>query len=366
MESTQPGTSPTGAGSELSHQLESALEHARAWLHQRQLPTGEFPVSYIRHVEGRQETKKDSCIFPTALVADCLLTLPDHPQTEEMLARATRFLLEEIHRDGLWSHFPRTHWLRGLCGPDADDTACVSAVLRARGLTGPLQQNVRLLLANRNSQGLFYTWFVTRFCWSLDPLYWRVVLSEWRHPRTTLLYWLGGEPVRNGVDGVVNANVLYYLGDIPETQPVVDYLLRIIASGTETRCDFWYHAPNIIYYFVARNFSRGIPRLEPARQPIIDRIRATAQPDGRLGETVLETAMGACALLHLGVPAPELIPTVQFLLEARLAEGQWPLAALYYGGPAKRIAWGSEELTTAFCLEALARFRTSLAAEGKN
>jgi hypothetical protein len=162
------------------------------------------------------------------------------------------------------------------------------------------------------------------------------------------------------VDGVVNANVLYYLGDMPETQPVIDYLLRIIAAGGETRCDLFYHDPNIISYFFARNFRRRISRLEPARQPLINRVRATTRPDGSLGDSVLETAMGACALLDLGIPVSELAPTVRFLLRARQSDGEWPRHPLYYGGPSKLTGWGSEELTSAFCLEALARYQAAL------
>ena len=362
MKSAARESSTPDTGEELSRQIQLALDRGLARLHQRQLPSGEFPVYLLPDLPRQQGWMLDGCIFPTALIANCLLALSESSLREEMLTRATDFLVEQVHGHGLWSHFIIGHGLRGTCGPDADDTACVSAVLKARGITAPLGGNVRLLLANRNAKGLFYTWFVTRFCRVFDPVYWRIVLSEWRHPRTNLRYWFGVEAVRNGVDGVVNANVLYYLGDIPETQAVIDYLRRIVANGDEARCDYWYLDPNVIYYFFSRNYARGISKLEPARQPMIDRIRSSARPDGRLGETVLETAMGACALLHLGVPAAEVAPTVRFLLQAQLPDGDWPRGLLYYGGPKRRTAWGSEELSSGFCLEALARFQAAAAA----
>jgi hypothetical protein len=342
---------------ELAAQVPGALARGLDWLHRRQLPSGEFQVLYIDDRNGPGQWGPVPCIFPTALVSECLLALPNSPATENMLDRACRFLIANGHGPGLWSHFPEGHFLRALCGPDVDDTACICALLRARGITAPLARSVPLLLANRNAKGLFHTWFVTRPCWSLDLDYWRVVLAEWRHPRTTLRYWLSMEGPRNGVDGVVNANVLYYLGDCPQTQPVIDYLLRIIANHEEARCDLWYHQPNVVYYFFSRNYARGISRLEPARQPMMDRIRASAGPDGRLGATVLETAMGACALMNLGVPASELTATIHFLLQSWMPEGGWPRGRLYYGGKSDATAWGSEELTTGFCLEALARFQ---------
>lgn len=348
--------------SEVAAQTADAMARGLGWLRRRQLPSGEFAVYFADDRKGQRESSLVSSVFPTALIVESLLALPKSPATEEMLARACKFLVENDHGPGLWSHFPKGHFMRTLCGPDVDDTACVSAVLRARGITAPLARTVPLLLANRNAKGLFYTWYVTRLCWSLNLEYWRAVLAEWRHPRCTVRYWLSMEGPRNGVDGVVNANVLYYLGDIPQTQPVIDYLLRIIANGEEARCDLWYHEPNVVYYFISRNYARGISRLEPARQPMIDRIWASVGKDGRLGATVLETAMGACALLHLGVPPAQLTATVQFLLKSQLPDGEWTRDCIYYGGRSKTTAWGSEELTTGFCLEFLSRFSQHLAA----
>ena len=39
------------------------------------------------------------------------------------------------------------------------------------------------------------------------------------------------------------------------------------------------------------------------------------------------------------------------------APGHWPRWLLYYGGPKLLLGWGSEEMTTGFCLEALARYQ---------
>ena len=60
------------------------------------------------------------------------------------------------------------------------------------------------------------------------------------------------------------------------------------------------------------------------------------------------------SLLNLGHGEPDLlVPTLQSLLTAQGEDGSWPRAAFFidfYGG-----YYGSEELTTALCLEALAR-----------
>lgn len=50
----------------------------------------------------------------------------------------------------------------------------------------------------------------------------------------------------------------------------------------------------------------------------------------------------------------------------QMADRSWPRASLYYSGPKKRYAWGSEELTTGFCLEALLRYRITCSASETN
>ena len=78
--------------------------------------------------------------------------------------------------------------------------------------------------------------------------------------------------------------------------------------------------------------------------------------------TPLEAALVACSRRYWRQPV-----RVQELLDTQLASGGWPAAALYHGGRARRRDgsfeaphpdtphWGSEELTTAFCIEALSR-----------
>ena len=167
----------------------------------------------------------------------------------------------------------------------------------------------------------------------------------WRH-----------EAGRYDIDAVVNANVLYYLGDIEETQPVIEYLLRIIAENREADCDTWYRNPFSVYYFFSRNYYAGISRLEPMRQPVIDRILAQSKPDGRIGETPLDTALAACTLLNFNYTGHALDKAIGFLISSQRETGEWERRILYYGGPKKLSGYGSEELTTGFCVEALSKF----------
>jgi hypothetical protein len=337
--------------------LDDALARGVAYLHQHQYPNGEFCVYCSTDVTMQEWCLPDSSVFPTVLIAHCLLPLAEHPAAEETLGKAAAFLRYQMNRGGLWNHFTVVHRLRYLCPLDADDTACVSDFLRTRGFDTPYPANVPLLLANRHRNGLFYSWFLLRLRWQTNRMYWRVTLPELKRPVQSAAFWYGVEASRDDVDGVVNANVLYYLGDRPETQPIIAWLLRIIAEGREADCDLWYRDAHFVYYFISRNYYRGITQLEPARQPVIDRILAAAKPDGRLGETVADTAWAVCTLLNWRATPPELEPAIAFLLRTQGAPGEWPRWLVYYGGPKRALGWGSEEITTAFCLEALARYR---------
>lgn len=289
--------------------VERAVVRGIAFLERAQLPSGEIPVEAWG--------KSDPSIFPTALAAHCLSFAPGAAQVR---ARSLDFLAAEMDSRGLWKHWPRTHpHYRGL-PPDLDDTACASAALVRAGRTIP--DNRGLLLANRNRRGLFRTWYLGA--------------PELRHPLALFSFyrWTSARPF--DVDAVVNANVLFYLGDL---SVVAEHLRAILREKRETQCDKWYENAFAVHYFFAR---------------------AGVRPDGPPGEpsNVLEHALAACVDLDRDITP---------LLDAQLDSGGWPAAGLYHGGRRRRRDgtfdpphpdtpwWGSEELTTVFCIEALAR-----------
>jgi hypothetical protein len=110
-------------------------------------------------------------------------------------------------------------------------------------------------------------------------------------------------------------------------------------------------------YAVSRCYREGFAALGAIRDESVARIVAASKPDGAFGENVLDTALAACALLNWGAAPTELERAFKHMLEAQRQDGSWPRAVLYYGGPKKYYGWGSEELTTGFCLEALIRGR---------
>ena len=344
----------------LADQLDTAIARGLAYLSQHQYPSGEF-CCYIAADEPMQGwCITESTVFATMVVASCLLPFAARPETDVMLTRATNYLQYQMHRGGVWPVFSDRHPWHSIVPYDTDSLAYASALMQARGIDCPRPGNVPLLLANRNKKGLFYTWFLLRLRWQPNRTHWRVTAREVLHPITSLFFWRANECTRSDVDMGINTNILYYLGDVEATQPIIAELLRVIAEHREHDCDKWYRNPFTIYYLLSRVYQQGVIKLEPARQPIIQRILATAQPTGQLGKSVFDTALAVTTLLNLGCTAPAVGKAVNFILQTQSAFGEWPRWLFYYGGPKLLQGWGSEEITTGFCLEALARYRAAV------
>ncbi|HEX8116787.1 MAG TPA: hypothetical protein VF521_05905, partial [Pyrinomonadaceae bacterium] len=269
--------------------------------------------------------------------------------------KSLRFFVDEMEGPGLWRYWTKRHQYHSVIPPDLDDVACVSYVLRRHGVEFP--DNLPLVLANRSPGGLFYTWLTPRPRMPALPAYWRAVLPQLLSPLKLYYFWRANESKPQDVDCVVNANVLLYAGERVEARPVVDYLIDSLRRGVEGCCDKWHLNPFMFQYAVSRCYREGFAALGAIRDESVARIVAASKPDGAFGENVLDTALAACALLNWGAAPTELERAFKHMLEAQRQDGSWPRAVLYYGGPKKYYGWGSEELTTGFCLEALIRGR---------
>ncbi|OON67174.1 hypothetical protein [Hymenobacter sp. CRA2] len=348
-------STPTGITQ--NSRLNKAISRGLTYLTQHQFPNGEF-CCYIAADEPMQGwCLTESTVFATMVVASCLLPLADRPETEAMLAKASGWLQYQMHHGGVWPVFSDRHPWHALVPYDTDSMVYASAFMRARGIDCPSPTNLPLLLANRTRKGLFYTWFLLRLNWQTNPTHWRITAREVLHPINSFFFWRANECTRADVDMGINTNVLYYLGDVEATQPIIAELLRVIAEKREDDCDKWYRNPFTIYYLMSRVYRQGVTKLEPARPAILERILATARPDGQLGKSIFDTALAVTTLLNLGFASPILDQAIEFILQAQAASGEWPRWLFYYGGPKLLQGWGSEELTTGFCLEALARYQ---------
>ena len=325
------------------------------YLHNHQFPNGEFASYIAADAEMKGWIRPDSTIFTTALISHCLHYIQSD-LSSQIQSISLNYLGGEMIQGGLWNHFSKYHPLRNLCPSDIDDTCCISSLYQDKGIGFPNPTNKHLILSNRNKEGLFFTWFIFRTSLLKNKKSRNHLITQILPSFKRIFFWNKVEANPNDIDTVVNANVLYYLGDIPATHPIIDLIISTILQNKEGDCDLWYRDSFIVYYFITRNYYKGVTKLEPIKNIIINRILSNTKADGRLGDTILDSAWAICSLINLGHFCNEMTQAITYLCKMQEKEGNWPRWLTYYGGPKKLTGYGSEELTTAFCLEAISRF----------
>jgi hypothetical protein len=269
----------------------------------------------------------DSSLFVTTFVLQALGQLP--PELREGLQgtmkRALDFVAEEQGPDGLWQYWTKASPRRSLVPPDLDDTSCASWIL-ARSGRG-FKDSRALIAANRDAQGRFLT-------------------------------WVGTADGDNDVDGVVNANVVLYLGNGPETAAACEYLSGLIESPESELGSWYYPDPLALDYAVSRAAWHGVEALRSCRERLLTRVSDRCGA-GAGRQDPLSSALAAATLMNCDAEVDLLDGQVDLIIASQCQDGSWPRLAFYSGPrpPLPRSVWfGSEELTTALCLEAVARY----------
>ena len=265
---------------------------------------------------------------PPFVSALCVLALEscNDARATAMCARTRTHLANTIEYPGLWRyylHLPQ----------DLDSTALCSLVVG----THPwilLGRNVPRILANRDREGRFMTW----------------VLEEDEPDVVT--------PFRIEADPVVNANVIAYLGDHPETRDAQRWLETTISEGGLDGSSKWYPDTVTIYHAVTRAMTRAHPALEHLRPILAERILGLHDEKGEFGN-VLQTAQAVSALHGIGgLGSIDAKREVERLMDSQREDGSWP-ELLAFGdqslrwGAIGQIGHGSESVTSAYCIEAL-------------
>jgi hypothetical protein len=303
--------------------VRSAIDRGVNFLRQRQLAWGEFASRRCTDPGLKSAGRPDSSPFTTTFVLHALDFLP-HPCIEAMRQRAVTFLREERQEPGLWRYWSSRQGTS--IDPDLDDTCCASFALRSQSLaTGLPDSNHDCILNNRHPSGLFKT-------------------------------WLRGGEADNDVDGAVNANVLLYLGERTETRAALEIVAKAINEDREALASWYYPDALALYYMVSRAYYHGVTGFGICRDAILRKVRAR-QSNG--DEAALPVALALCTLANFGAAAgTDTERAVEMLVACQAADGAWARCAFYAGPepPMPHSVWfGSEELTTAFTLEALAR-----------
>ena len=303
--------------------LESALDENGAW-HCIRFNTADPDIP--RHFER-----------PAFVSAFCMLALESCKDARARAIRAATeaYLAHTIEYPGLWRyyrHLPQ----------DLDSTALCSLVLGNHPWIF-LERNLPPILANRDEEGRFMTWVLARD----EP----DVVSRFRIE----------------ADPVVNANVIAYLGDRPETKDAQRWLEGLIAEGRVEGWSKWYPDEVAIYYATARAVIRIQPALDGLRPALADRILGLLDDKGDFAG-ILQAAQAVSALYNIeGLERIDVKRQMESFLSLQREDGSWP-ELLAFGdqslkwGTVGQIGHGSEAVTSAFCIEALERLLEVLSA----
>ena len=267
---------------------------------------------------------------PPFVSALCALALEscDEARARAMCTATRAYLVDTMEYPGFWRyyrHLPQ----------DLDSTTLCSLVIGAHPWI-LLGRNVPGILANRDKEGRFKTWMLGK-----------------EEPDVVSTFRIEADPV-------VNANVIAYLGDHPETRRARRWLEALIAEDGLEGSSKWYPDTVAIYYAITRAMIRVQPALDRLRPIIADRILGLRDQQGEFGN-VLQAAQAVSVLYNVGkLQSIDAKRQVERLMGSQREDGSWP-ELLAFGdqslkwGTVGQIGPGSESVTSAFCVEALER-----------
>ena len=313
--------------------VEESLARGLTFLRRRQDASGEFPVRMWREGEDSSAGVADHSVFVTACVLYALRHV-QAVQVDDIVRAAIRFLITEMRPPGVLSYWTADSGKR--IDPDLDDTAVISFLLRRHHPHIALGTNVEAILSARDEAGLFHT-------------------------------WLRGPDRQNDVDAVVNANVVLYLGQRPETEAACAHLRDLVLTGQEPGSYRYYVDDAALHYAISRASWHGVRSLDDLRDPLVEKALGRQRADGSFGDALC-TAWTVSTLMNMGADCSDAIGRALGSLLARQSpDGGWPAIAAFAGPepPAPpTLRWGSQELTAAACVEALARAVAARVASG--
>lgn len=330
--------------------IKQYIKEGMQYLSESQLPYGEFRtmISPIPHLAGHRQYI--SSIYVTTFVLYAVHCIEDK-QREEIIRKGIKFLLEEMEPPGIW-RFTTSNRSAILSGgklqiitplsilPDLDDTACSSFSLKQNNALPETGFNLPQFLTNRNDQGLFYTWLMDA------PPYRKNCKGLRQMP-------VDGNDICPGV----GCNILLYLGDIKETAALSNYLVELAISKRNVDGSRYFSNKYVFFYLYSRAFYNGATSLARGRDAILEQIIPYQNIDGSFGST-LETALAACTLMNFGYNLKEVVQAIKHICKTRGNDCSWPIDS-FFVEPYAGSHYGSSELTTAICLEALFRFLVS-------
>ncbi|MEH1910887.1 MAG: hypothetical protein V7L05_15170 [Nostoc sp.] len=323
--------------------LDIAISNGIDFLYSNQLNCGEFKTlkSSTQQMNSCYHLHASSPYITTFVLYS--LSFLSHSKVTEMTQKSLNFLIKELEEPGVWRFYSQNNrkikyyngrFLRDEVGiiPDLDDTACASYALKSNTIN--FSNNQAILLNQRNEEGIFYTWFLDDYQYELE--------------QKSSVYL----PPYNNICCGVNANILLLLGENEATKSVCHYLNNIVVNEQEKyHCAYF---PNIFvfYYLLSRAYFNGVRSLNQAKNIIVDKIMSD-QIKNYL-QVPLSNALAICTLFNFGYFTYQVNDWINRIIYKQKLNGSWSRYSFFIDA---KDHYGSEELTTAICLEALTRYK---------
>lgn len=296
---------------------DATTRRALTFLRWTQWDDGEIPV-WTSASPTVWSPQVDPNTFGTAMVLHALARV-NGPGVSTIRTRATRFLRAHEEATGHWRFWTPRAGRR--IDPDLDVTAVALGALRGAG-------------AN-----VVDAW--PRF-------------APYRDGAGRFLTWVRPQGAVNDVDAVVNANVLWAVGDGPERGAAAALVLDTLRDDPGPSAHPYYDTVLALCYAASRAWQVAPVALAEAPMRVVRVIESRMTAAGDLG-SLADTVYGFAALGALGLGYSALASRLRAALGGlQQDDGAWPAAPLWNGPewPAPRAWWwGSPQVTTALVLE---------------
>jgi hypothetical protein len=371
----QPGTMSVFL--KASEDFDGALQAGLRFLRSRQRRNGGFKVYRaashgfenweMRHssMEGFtvRFSNEDDQVLPALIIGRSLMHLSGMEDADRLLRKITGFVTDNRLSGGLWKNNRSLDGNTRAFPVDMQTTAMALSFLRDRGVSKKIPRET--LLSNRGPEGLFHTFLTFRLQRKASLGYWLATLQLTCNRIVMSLFGKAPDVNKDDVSLPVNAYLLQLLGACEETAPIVRALRLMVERGEEGDRYGWFRDAFAVYRHISTAYRQGVPGLDGVlRDTIVERVKARCRPDGSFHGEVIDTARAICILLDFGDDDGMLIRSAMWLMSKQNADGSWDRRACYFdaGKSDTVVSYGSEDIVTALCLEALSRCKRRMEA----
>ena len=153
----------------------------------------------------------------------------------------------------------------------------------------------------------------------------------------------------------VNANILFYSGLCSKKQPdIIKSIKSIVRKRKYENLSIYTLSDYPIIYLITRAYKdANIKDLKSSMPRIIKHLIHKQNNNGFWGEEH-ETALATISLLNAGCKSKYLENPIKYILKTQQENGSWRARTFFQDFTP--TYYGSEELTTAFCIEALIKY----------